>query len=161
MRRFERVRLDTGSGEKFNDLKRCRGRKYCAVCELVRREFAACRRRPLPPALNPNRTIAELKELRALTGDENGAQRVAFTGLWAGAREWLRDKAGKHSRRDASRRSGESLGNAAGRIGKSAAHRRPHRFRAQRRLARWLPEHAGRSSKFFVAFMRNTTASRR
>ncbi|MEI9863976.1 MAG: hypothetical protein WDN00_05380 [Limisphaerales bacterium] len=25
--------------------------------------------------LNPKRTIAELKELRALTGDENGAQR--------------------------------------------------------------------------------------
>lgn len=48
---------------------------------------------PSPPALNPNRTIAELKELRALTGDENGAQRVAFTGLWAGAREWLRHKA--------------------------------------------------------------------
>ena len=43
-------------------------------------------------ALNPQRTIAELKDLRALTGDENGAQRVAFTGLWAGARAWLRQK---------------------------------------------------------------------
>jgi N-carbamoyl-L-amino-acid hydrolase len=43
--------------------------------------------------LDPKRTVAELKELRALTGDDNGAQRVAFTGLWAGAREWLRDKA--------------------------------------------------------------------
>jgi hydantoinase/carbamoylase family amidase len=43
--------------------------------------------------LNPKRTIAELKELRALTADESGAQRVAFTGLWAGAREWLREKA--------------------------------------------------------------------
>ncbi|MBA2430714.1 MAG: hydantoinase/carbamoylase family amidase [Chthoniobacterales bacterium] len=43
--------------------------------------------------LDPKRTVAELKELRALTGDENGAQRVAFTGLWAGAREWLRGKA--------------------------------------------------------------------
>ena len=42
--------------------------------------------------LNPLRTIAELKELRALTGDENGAQRVAFSGLWAGAREWLKEK---------------------------------------------------------------------
>lgn len=38
------------------------------------------------------RTIAELKELRALTGDENGAQRVAFTETWAKAREWLREK---------------------------------------------------------------------
>ena len=42
--------------------------------------------------LDPKRTIAELKELRALTGDEHGAQRVAFTGLWAGAREWLQQK---------------------------------------------------------------------
>ena len=43
--------------------------------------------------LDPKRTVAELKELRALTGDENGAQRVAFTGIWAGAREWLMNKA--------------------------------------------------------------------
>jgi hydantoinase/carbamoylase family amidase len=43
-------------------------------------------------ALNPERTVAELKELRALTGDENGAQRVAFTPTWLKAREWLRQK---------------------------------------------------------------------
>ena len=43
-------------------------------------------------ALNPKRTIAELKELRALTGDENGAQRVAFTPTWLKAREWLYSK---------------------------------------------------------------------
>ena len=43
--------------------------------------------------LNPQRTIVELKELRSLTGDENGAQRVAFTGIWAGARAWLTNKA--------------------------------------------------------------------
>jgi hydantoinase/carbamoylase family amidase len=41
---------------------------------------------------NPQRTIAELKELRNLTGDENGAQRVAFTPIWAKARAWLRRK---------------------------------------------------------------------
>jgi len=41
---------------------------------------------------NPNRTIAELKELRELTADENGAQRVAFTESWAKARAWLRQK---------------------------------------------------------------------
>ncbi|MFN2623234.1 MAG: hydantoinase/carbamoylase family amidase [Chthoniobacterales bacterium] len=40
----------------------------------------------------PARTIAELKELRELTGDENGAQRVAFTETWATARKWLREK---------------------------------------------------------------------
>lgn len=42
---------------------------------------------------NPKRTIADLKELRSLTGDENGAQRVAFTPVWAKARQWLRAKA--------------------------------------------------------------------
>jgi N-carbamoyl-L-amino-acid hydrolase len=43
-------------------------------------------------ALNPNRTVQELKELRELTGDENGAQRVAWTETWETAREWLRGK---------------------------------------------------------------------
>ncbi len=42
--------------------------------------------------LDPLRTIAELKELRALTGDENGAQRVAFTPVWMQTRAWLREK---------------------------------------------------------------------
>ena len=43
--------------------------------------------------LNPRRTIDELKELRRLTSDENGAQRVAFTETWAKARAWLQRKA--------------------------------------------------------------------
>jgi len=43
-------------------------------------------------ALDPQRTITALKELRALTGDANGAQRVAFTPTWAMARAWLRRK---------------------------------------------------------------------
>ncbi len=42
--------------------------------------------------LNPKRTIAELKELRALTADENGAQRVAWTDTWRKAREWFASK---------------------------------------------------------------------
>ena len=42
--------------------------------------------------LNPRRTIAELKELRALTGNEHGAQRVAFTPTWRKARAWLQKK---------------------------------------------------------------------
>jgi N-carbamoyl-L-amino-acid hydrolase len=42
--------------------------------------------------LEPARTVAELKELRDLTGDENGAQRVAWTDTWERAREWLRGK---------------------------------------------------------------------
>jgi len=43
-------------------------------------------------SLNPKRTVAELKELRALTGDENGAQRVAWTDTWLKAREWFASK---------------------------------------------------------------------
>jgi N-carbamoyl-L-amino-acid hydrolase len=42
--------------------------------------------------LDPSRTVAELKELGRLTGDENGAQRVAWTETWETARAWLRDK---------------------------------------------------------------------
>jgi len=43
-------------------------------------------------ALDPKRTVAELKELRQLTGNADGAQRVAFTPTWATARKWLREK---------------------------------------------------------------------
>src|SRR6266567_7563163 len=43
-------------------------------------------------ALDPARTVAELEELQELTGDENGAQRVAWTETWEQARDWLRSK---------------------------------------------------------------------
>ena len=39
--------------------------------------------------LSPGRTIDELKELRALTGNADGAQRVAFTPVWVAARAFL------------------------------------------------------------------------
>ncbi|MSU25580.1 MAG: Zn-dependent hydrolase [Opitutus sp.] len=42
--------------------------------------------------LDSKRTVAELKELRALTGDDDGAQRVAFTPVWVATRAWLRKK---------------------------------------------------------------------
>jgi acetylornithine deacetylase/succinyl-diaminopimelate desuccinylase-like protein len=42
--------------------------------------------------VNPQRTIDELKELRALTGNEDGAQRVAFTETWSKARDWYKAK---------------------------------------------------------------------
>ena len=42
--------------------------------------------------LDPKRTVAELKDLRRLTSDENGAQRVAFTETWVKARAWLRER---------------------------------------------------------------------
>lgn len=40
--------------------------------------------------LNPARTVAELKQLRSLTGNDDGAQRLAFTPNWADARDFLR-----------------------------------------------------------------------
>jgi N-carbamoyl-L-amino-acid hydrolase len=43
-------------------------------------------------ALNPQRTIDELKDLRARTGNADGEQRVAFTETWDTARAWLREK---------------------------------------------------------------------
>ena len=43
-------------------------------------------------SLDPKRTVAELKELRALTGDQNGSQRLAWTDLWLKAREWFTSK---------------------------------------------------------------------
>jgi len=42
--------------------------------------------------LQPRRTVEELRELQELTGDEMGAQRVAWTETWEQAREWLRGK---------------------------------------------------------------------
>ncbi len=42
--------------------------------------------------LDPSRTVEELRALQELTGDENGAQRVAWTDTWARAREWLRGR---------------------------------------------------------------------
>jgi N-carbamoyl-L-amino-acid hydrolase len=42
--------------------------------------------------LNPKRTIQELKELRELTADSNGAQRLAWTDTWLKARDWFESK---------------------------------------------------------------------
>jgi N-carbamoyl-L-amino-acid hydrolase len=42
--------------------------------------------------LQPARTVEELRELRELTGDEDGAQRVAWTETWTRAKQWLEGK---------------------------------------------------------------------
>jgi N-carbamoyl-L-amino-acid hydrolase len=42
--------------------------------------------------LDPSRTVAELKELRELTGNDEGAQRVAWTETWVEAQEWMASK---------------------------------------------------------------------
>ena len=46
----------------------------------------------LPPCSTPSRTVAELRELQELTGDEDGAQRVAWTDTWVKAQEWMAGK---------------------------------------------------------------------
>ena len=43
-------------------------------------------------SLNPKRTIAELKELRDITADGNGAQRLAWGDIWLKARAWFEGK---------------------------------------------------------------------
>jgi hydantoinase/carbamoylase family amidase len=42
--------------------------------------------------LNPGRAVADLEELRELTGDADGAQRVAWTDTWETARAFLRQR---------------------------------------------------------------------
>ena len=42
--------------------------------------------------LTPSRTVEELRELRELTGNDDGAQRVAWTDTWAKAKKWLSGK---------------------------------------------------------------------
>jgi len=39
--------------------------------------------------LQPDNAIADLLSLRALTADEHGAQRIAFTPMWQRARDWF------------------------------------------------------------------------
>jgi beta-ureidopropionase / N-carbamoyl-L-amino-acid hydrolase len=41
---------------------------------------------------DPTRVIADLQELRALTSDSNGAQRIAWSPTWLKAREWFQGK---------------------------------------------------------------------
>jgi N-carbamoyl-L-amino-acid hydrolase len=43
----------------------------------------------MPAPVDPSRLLADLHELRRLTADEHGAQRVAFTPVWVQARAWL------------------------------------------------------------------------
>lgn len=43
-------------------------------------------------SLDPKRTVGDLKELRSLTADQNGAQRVAWTDTWLKARAWFESK---------------------------------------------------------------------
>ncbi len=42
--------------------------------------------------MDPARTVSDLEEIRRLTGDDDGAQRVAWTDTWTTARDWIREQ---------------------------------------------------------------------
>lgn len=42
--------------------------------------------------VDPRRVVAELKDLRSFSADEDGAQRVAFTPMWRKVRAWMLEK---------------------------------------------------------------------
>src|ERR1700751_1161771 len=55
----------------------------------------ACHRRAMlgiRMPLDPRRTISDLKQLRALTGNDQGAQRIAWSETWLKARAWFQGK---------------------------------------------------------------------
>jgi len=52
-------------------------------------EHARSQKRWLPLPVDAQAAINQLKELRALTADENGAQRLAWSPVWMKAREWF------------------------------------------------------------------------
>ena len=56
----------------------------------ARAEFLGRVNTPGPP--DPRRTLAELEELRALSGGGHGAQRAAFTSRGVSTRAWLAQK---------------------------------------------------------------------
>jgi N-carbamoyl-L-amino-acid hydrolase len=51
-------------------------------------------RRPCgaPMPINPQKAISDLEQLRALTADDHGAQRIAWTPTWLKARAWFQKK---------------------------------------------------------------------
>jgi hydantoinase/carbamoylase family amidase len=58
--------------------------------DLLRAQL--CCDRMAAAELDPARALADLRALRELTEDDRGAQRVAWTGTWARAREWLLER---------------------------------------------------------------------
>src|SRR3954452_20559866 len=64
--------------------------------------------------LSPSRTVAELRELRELTGDENGARRVAWTETWEKARDWLAGKVAETGAREETDEAGNQWFTVAG-----------------------------------------------
>ena len=94
--------------------------------------------------LNPSRTVDELRELRELTGDENGAQRVAWTDTWKRAQEWMSSKLEGTGAVESFDAAGNQWWTLPGASRAGADPRRPPRLRPERGLARRLPERGRR-----------------
>ena len=109
--------------------------------------------------VDATRTVADLEELRELTGNAEGAQRVAWTDTWEEARNFLREKLEADRRGRGDRRGGESVVHAAGCVRPGASDRRSYGLGAERRLARRLPERPGRRRG--AAAPRRASGSRR
>src|SRR5712691_4038732 len=83
-------------------------------------------------SIDPKRTVEELKQLRALTADENGAQRVAWTDPWLVRIQTARIAGGASPGCG-----GQPVGDFEGRIREGFADRKPSRLGAERWLAGW------------------------
>ena len=85
-------------------------------------ELSASVSEALRTAIHGTRSEAnsrELKELRSLTGDANGAQRVAWTDTWLKAREWFASEASRSAGHASLRQRGNNWVTLAGASEKS------------------------------------------
>jgi hydantoinase/carbamoylase family amidase len=69
--------------------------------------------------LEPDRVLSDLKALAALTSDEHGAQRVAWTEPWFRARRWLSEELSRLPVREEFDEAGNQWATLAGRSGES------------------------------------------
>ena len=125
-------------GSDHDALESSSRRRPCAV-ELLDHavESRACRSTLPAPSTS-------CEELRELTGDENGAQRVAWTETWERARGGSREKLARPCRVDEEiDEAGNEWFTLPRRVRARAADRRAHRLGAERRLARRLPQRDG------------------
>ena len=89
-RRTARKRPACAAAARTRSLLSAGGRPAVTVAAATPLLTTSLDSAPMP--LDPSRTVAELRELRELTGDENGAQRVAWTPTWVQAKDWLGSK---------------------------------------------------------------------
>ena len=93
-------------------------------------------------ALDPARVVSQLRELRELTGDESGAQRVAWTETWNTARAWLAALLADLPLEVERDEAGNDWWTLRGDSETRRPDRRAHRLRPERWLARRQPRRA-------------------